>query len=930
MKKLIIITVIITICQLLSAAWLTNEPMTVYQPDGTKIECFASGDEFHNWLHDKDNYTIIQNQKTGNWVWAVNKGTQLVATDYRVDKTNPVFLNIQPKANISNDEYMAKRKKFLDTTKDMPSKAPTQGIINNLVVFIRFSNENEFNQNVSVYDYMLNDSTATGNSMKNYFKEVSYQTLNVNSTFYPYPDANNLVVSYQDIHPRSYFLPYSTSNPDGYQDDERTEREHKLLKRASEAIASLVPTSINLDGDDDGRVDNVCFVIKGSPGAWADLLWPHRWSLFSETAFINGKRVWDFNFQLQTSLTSSGSSVLSHEMFHSLGAPDLYRYNYDGNPIGGWDLMASNSNPPQHMSSYMKYRYSTWVTDIPVISQDGNYSLKSVKSAINNCYRINSPYNANEYFVIEYRNTEMGMFDSQLYGSGLLVYRVNNLYSGEGNAQGPPDELYVYRPGGSNNSDGSIQSAYFSLESGRTQINDATNPNSYLSDGGLGGLNIYNIGSALGDSITFTVQIVGASADDIDDDFENDTFADYDWQNFSESPWTIANTGYQSDHSAKSGTIGDGENSSLEITLNVTFGFVQFYKKTSCENNGDFLKFYIDNELKGSWSGISGWQHIQFPVSNGIHTFKWEYAKNTSGTMGDDAVYVDRIGFPEFAGPVYYPARNLSADIDGRFVNLSWDSPIPSVFYDLGPVVAYKVFCNNELINTVNGTENTMTHGPILGGTQYYKVVVVYQNAESEPSNIISVVIPFSEPLNLTGEVHGQAIKLSWQPPAYVNRGFAGYKVYKNGSSITTGVMNDTTYVDENVINGETYSYTIRAVYTNPNGISPHSNSVSITVNSIDITPVNKTALNGNYPNPFNPSTSISFSLKNNSKVKIAIYNVKGELVKELLDKNMQAGKHSIVWDGKNTNHKTVSAGIYLLRMISNDYQSTRKMIMIK
>ena len=156
MKKLIIITVIITICQLLSAAWLTNEPMTVYQPDGTKIECFASGDEFHNWLHDKDNYTIIQNQKTGNWVWAVNKGTQLVATDYRVDKTNPVFLNIQPKANISNDEYMAKRKKFLDTTKDMPSKAPTQGIINNLVVFIRFSNENEFNQNVSVYDYMLN------------------------------------------------------------------------------------------------------------------------------------------------------------------------------------------------------------------------------------------------------------------------------------------------------------------------------------------------------------------------------------------------------------------------------------------------------------------------------------------------------------------------------------------------------------------------------------------------------------------------------------------------------------------------------------------------------------------------------------------------------------------------------------------------------
>jgi len=45
---------------LLQAAWLQNEPMVVSQPNGTEIHCFATGDEFYNWLHDADNYTIIQ------------------------------------------------------------------------------------------------------------------------------------------------------------------------------------------------------------------------------------------------------------------------------------------------------------------------------------------------------------------------------------------------------------------------------------------------------------------------------------------------------------------------------------------------------------------------------------------------------------------------------------------------------------------------------------------------------------------------------------------------------------------------------------------------------------------------------------------------------------------------------------------------------
>ena len=62
---------------------------------------------------------------------------------------------------------------------------------------------------------------------------------------------------------------------------------------------------------------------------------------------------------------------------------------------------------------------------------------------------------------------------------GIVIYRVNDLYSGQGNADGPPDELYVYRPGGTLNTSGSFGGAIFSEDVGQTQFNDTTDPVSY-------------------------------------------------------------------------------------------------------------------------------------------------------------------------------------------------------------------------------------------------------------------------------------------------------------------------------------------------------------------------------------------------------------------------------------------------------------------
>ncbi|HNT52983.1 MAG TPA: M6 family metalloprotease domain-containing protein, partial [Candidatus Syntrophosphaera sp.] len=410
---------------------------------------------------------------------------------------------LQPGINLSSRLIAQKYGRYAGMRDYSDAKSPHTGQFNNIVIFIKFSNDPDFTTPITLYDDMFNN--PDGNSMRRYFTEASYNQLNVESSFYPPPDGTN-ILCYTDIHPRGYFRIYSPANPNGYtSDSDRTQREHQLLLRAVNAVGPTVPSDLIIDGDNDGYVDNTCFIIKGSPDGWAELLWPHRWVLYTVNAQIHGKRVWDFNFQLETSTLGDGASVLAHEMFHSLGAPDLYRYEDTSiTPVGSWDLMASNTNPPQHMSAWMKYNYGEWINTVPNITVSGSYTLSPVAtSATNNIWRIAS-WRTNEYYLLEYRRPSAN-YDHTLPGQGLLVYRLNTQESG--NAQGPPDELYIYRPYGTNNStNGSLSMAAFSAQNERTELSEATSPNGFLSNNAPGGLNLYDIGVA-GETISFKVKV---------------------------------------------------------------------------------------------------------------------------------------------------------------------------------------------------------------------------------------------------------------------------------------------------------------------------------------------------------------------------------------------------------------------------------------
>jgi flagellar hook assembly protein FlgD len=85
-----------------------------------------------------------------------------------------------------------------------------------------------------------------------------------------------------------------------------------------------------------------------------------------------------------------------------------------------------------------------------------------------------------------------------------------------------------------------------------------------------------------------------------------------------------------------------------------------------------------------------------------------------------------------------------------------------------------------------------------------------------------------------------------------------------------------------------------------------------------------------NYPNPFNPSTRIQFRIPETDLVTINIYNIKGQMARQLLNEKVEAGIHQITWDGRDQQNKLLPSGIYFYRLNVADYEITKRMILLK
>jgi M6 family metalloprotease-like protein len=951
-QKIIIALFIIVFTILeLNAAWVDNMPSQLTQPDGTVIDVLLSGDEFHNWPHDKNGFTIIPDYDTGFYCWAIPSSTRsgdVISSGYPIHLHTPQSLGLQPGINISAELYHGRRaehdRQFENSNRNEYSR--TTGTINNIVIFIRFADQSNFSWTSEAMNTVFNSTAENTNSMHRYFYDASHGQLNTWGHFYPIPGTT--ILSYQSPNPRSFYANSSANR-------------RQLLLRAVNHIASQVPPTLVIDSNNNGQIDNLIFMVRGNSGAWASSLWSHM--SFLSGASINGKSTGRYNFNMEDHFElpgSGGVSLLAHEFGHTLGSPDFYRYpnqGQPGTPSGIWELMATNSNPPQSMSSHIKSKYMGWI-NIPTVTTSGVYTLYPSSVYRPNrdslALRINSPNltggaQNSQYFVVEYRRRQGGVTDSTVPGSGLLVWRA--VPGINGNASGPPDELYVFRPNGSPTNEGNINSANLSNDVARPEISDLTNPYTFLQNGALGGLIIRNISTA-GETISFYVDIDGPDPTRIDESFETQSFTSHDWINDQTHPWVITNTSsVHGTHSASNPSLPLNSSTRLELNFVSEEGYFQFQRRTSTRSGQHFLRFYLNGALLDSWSGETPWGLVGIFLPAGTHKVVFEYSKNDMTPVGQDRVWIDNVAFPPITGFVNYPPRNFEATVIDRSVTLNWSLPFETTLSNPPSLLGYNLYQSGNLLASLDSTILTYNVANSAGGpSMHFFITALYDQIEGEssPSNSQNISMPFAVPHDLAATMPANGVHLTWAYDfSHIN--LRGFRVYRSGVHLTTGtfVPADTYwYLDETAVPGTSYSYDVRALFQNPTGVSGPSIPLDLVYvsDSDELAQSVATELYANYPNPFNPETVINFRVGGiegpgfenatltlgEKNVRISIYNLKGQLVRELLNNELAPGMYSVVWDGTDETGREVSSGVYFYRMTIDDFSATRQMLLMK
>jgi len=129
--------------------------------------------------------------------------------------------------------------------------------------------------------------------------------------------------------------------------------------------------------------------------------------------------------------------------------------------------------------------------------------------------------------------------------------------------------------------------------------------------------------------------------------FEQNQFS-HNWIFSGDNDWFVSSSQHQNGiYSAQSGSVNDGENSS--ITLNFTCddtGTISFYKKVSSEEDYDYLNFYINDIKQDEWAGNLDWTEETYNINAGSYTLKWEYKKDGSISNGSDCAWIDNITLP--------------------------------------------------------------------------------------------------------------------------------------------------------------------------------------------------------------------------------------------------------------------------------------------
>ena len=435
--------------------WTINanpKPFKEMQPDGTYVELRLSGNEDNHQLIDNEGYTVIKSITTDWIMYAIEKDQSrsssnngdLEASTLIAGRDNPASFGLKKgikkiittskEKNSFGVRRNLKRKRLPRKKKNIPSNP---GGFNNLVIMLKFSNHINrklpTNDQINTLFNSLKKDPAiipTG-SVRNYFLKNSYRSVDLVSSIYPI----------------WIILP----KPEEYYSNNGKFSE--ALHYALDEIEKNNDFSLSdLDLNRDGEVDMITLLHSGYGAEWGatdcygqhyeNRIWSHKSSIAWQSK--SGKiTVNDYNTSPALWGTCGSDigriGVITHEIGHSFGLPDLYDTTSAGNGIGSYDVMSncwgfdgSQLYPPM-LSAWSKIKMG-WLTP-KVIRKSGYYNVPSTF-----VYKIQQGFPSGEYLLIE--NRQPLDYDDKIPQGGLAIWHIDeNISSMESGYPGQKTNL---------------------------------------------------------------------------------------------------------------------------------------------------------------------------------------------------------------------------------------------------------------------------------------------------------------------------------------------------------------------------------------------------------------------------------------------------------------------------------------------------------
>ncbi len=917
------------------AAPLWGEVVSIREPDGRLVEIRVWGDEFYSVGETLDGYTVTRDETTGLLSYAALSadGRSLVSTGVSVSEApvRSLTKHVRISEDAAAEKARAARAAFEERAPEPPDavrgqRSTTMGEVVGITLIIDFSDDTWSIASSAIDDYCnLLGYTGYGNngSVRDYFLDVSEGLL----------DYTNFV-------PTSY---YRAANTKAYYCDPSVSYGQRARQLVVEALTDLDNKGFDFsqyDSDGDGIIDAVnCFYAGDTWNAWAEGLWPHASSVsFS----ADGVSTW--RYQISNLGSSLRLSTFCHENGHMLmGWPDLYDYDGNSSGVGQFCLMCSTGpgTNPIEPSAWMKY-VAGW-GDVTVLSDPVDGLV--LPSEGNVIHKFEHPTLSNEYYLVE--NRQRTGRDAGLPDHGMAVWHVDT-EGNNSNEQQTPESHYLVtlvQADGDwdlenhvNYGDGSDLYAAPSY----VACTPGTYPNTDWWDGSESGAFFSNI-SASGATMTYDFYnasfTLGLSSPMFAVEIDCAGCAEYtatlkNWNAFTDTatvsiaqeslPDGIAPTDWVASYRELGGTwtadpadfvLAPGEEKNFEVRMLDNLGSGSGMAVTTLSATGlggarggasvSFATFVdipsvllVDDDNFGDFE-----THLQTALlDTGYAAHTWDAGARGRPTLEQMSAYSHVLWTTGSGGAAYLTSEDEQNIMD--YLDQGGNLLLTSAEYLNGRTLPNQFVQDYLHIDSWTCDNSGFTLTGVMGDpiTNGMSLSVIGGPIPPACSDALSVSSP-AEPI-LTTAVGDKALRVEEN----------GHRIIFMAAPFEN-IKSDGAYPN----NQRTFIARVMDWFRGETGIDDGPIAVD------------RLALRQNSPNPFNPTTRIAFNVPSNADgVLLRIYNVRGQVVRTLVDEALEPGPHSVVWDGRDRSGVSMASGVYFTRIEAAGETVTRKMTLLK